>query len=74
VEHALEQTVENAERMNNKQKRAGFREVTRQARIQTGAAFAKAFAQPCFDFEPEIERANRRAAFQRIRRDLEARR
>jgi hypothetical protein len=74
VEPALEQTVENAKRMNNKEKRARFRELTRQARIQTGAAFAEAFAQPCFDFEPETERANRRAAFTRIRRDLEARR
>jgi len=66
--------VENVKRMNNKKKRARFRELSRQARIQTGAAFAEEFAQPCFDFEAEAERANRRSAFQRIRCDLEERR
>jgi hypothetical protein len=66
--------VENVKRMNNKEKRARFCELARQARIQTGAAFAEEFAQPCFDFEAERERANRLAAFQHIRRNLKAQR
>jgi len=62
--------VENAKRKNNKAKRAHFRALARQDQIRTGRQFARQLEQPCFDFEAETERANRLAAFQRIRRNL----
>ena len=58
--------------MNDKEKRARFRALAQQDRIQTGSQFAKQIEQPCFAFLAEAERTQRRAAFQLIRRELEA--